>query len=384
MGLESLDTRSEETSELVTDVKLKQSGIEVNKQLKVLETETDTIVSQDEDLESLADAVEGMEALIKSGETNTPVFSLLYRHAERLHVKLGGNPTTPRSGNENLTLKSLEAHAIVGFEGFMDTVKGGADNFVTFIKKIIAYIKDLFLDWFSSEKQIKSKVEKLKRRLANKGVAKEVKVGAWGAQEPAYQGTEEVDEKFYQRYREIDEKIHHVLMAITDFNSIEKLYDNLNKIREGLKSMYPYNAPARVMGKYTTLSLPGYPSVRFLNTKVNSFPDSLEFMKSLRFSDNVLPYQPKAGKVNSEYDATKLNDTLDTDIPKAMARVEFLKSYLRGLEQMETRALNKNQDNYSKFIKSLCGMVSAKISRDIRWTMKTVKMKLDMVEAHIA
>lgn len=179
-GMESapVELTMEEQTQLVEDVqliRLENESNEIGSEIAVMVKESDEQVELERELEQTVDGLEFLKQ-----HSNPQAMVLLYNRADRLHVKLGGRTTKPRAGLESIDFRTLEAHVIVGCEGFMDTLKQGADNTLEFLKSIWKRLVEFFKSKFSETGKMKKRAEELKKKL-NDGVElnDNPKAGSW-------------------------------------------------------------------------------------------------------------------------------------------------------------------------------------------------------------
>ncbi|QCW23251.1 internal head protein [Vibrio phage USC-1] len=385
-GIESLDMTEEEVVQLVEEVAEKKVDNEVKEISKEVEKLADKVEEEAELVEELEEVVEGMEGLINSGNPNPAALSILYHRAERIHTKLGGTTTMPRSGVENLTTKTLEAHAIVGLESFSDTLKNVGEFGKDLVRRSIQFLIDLWNSIMGSESRIKRQMKELNEKLDKNGVKEKVKLGPWANMYPAYSTLDETKKDQAQLANNLLD------MAQTFLDNIEKhitnegeLVSHCSDFQKGIETFYnKETSELTKSGDFTLYRVSLGPGIRYYSGEIKTFGDAKKFLNSIR----ILPYltdKVESKEVSSAFTKTDLKRFLNEHVPRHLTNVKNSKTAIKNVERDINQILAKGpKPELQGLLKAYLSALTNIFSGVMRSNQRIIKVDLEMVKVHIA
>ncbi|UVD32091.1 hypothetical protein [Vibrio phage phiKT1028] len=351
---------------------------------KDIDESVEELQEREELEQELTEVVDGMEFLLKNN--NPQAFGILYARANRIHVKLGGQCTLPRGGMESIDARRIEAHAIVGMESFMDTLKNGVEIGKDLIRRAFQFLMDLWSTVMSSESRTKRKIEDLKARLEKNGLKEKVKLGDWA--------------HFYPKYSTLsEEKIEALKEGNEGAEAFESFFTNLDgklnsqmtvvqhciAMHQGIKSYFSLpQANVVKNGDYLHLRAPLVNGYRVLDKEIDDTYDAIDFLNSIR----VLPpmtEKPNGNEVPRVFDEEMIKNYLNEFLPETMDKLKNAKSVIKETKDNMNRLIGKEQDPITrKIFKAYLTAVVNVYSGNLRETQRILNNELEMVKAHIA
>lgn len=169
-----------------TEVAIAEVQAEINEAIAEVEQLEDAVVEVKEELqeheetvEELAEEVSGLEAFLESGQYGSVAFTKQYNRCVKLNAKLGG-ASTARLGAESVSdAATARLASVQGIEGFMETVKAGANKAVEFIKHIFNTVINFFVGMVSVATGLERRMKMLEGYTSSKQVKEEVTLGSW-------------------------------------------------------------------------------------------------------------------------------------------------------------------------------------------------------------
>lgn len=351
----------------------------VENELSELEGDVEDLMEKqakhDEVIEELEEVVEGMEYLIKQPKVNGKALTVLYHQADRLHTKLGKPSTLNVQGTESLNARTIEAHAIVGCESFVETIKSAAKNTGAFLKKVwegvIAYIKQQLTDTGRIEKRAKDLMTKL---VSGAELKEEVKPGDWAAF-IAY---------FSRRSKFVD--------VLNNMTSIISLVQNGTK-EQGLKVaqlLHSYcedirkavdSSQVKKSGDVFTVVIDEGAEMSYLDVDAKDQEQAVKFLSKLTFKPRAVVL-PKNANNLSAGDRRHLIEVCDRAIENAKDIEK-----VRKVSEDNFKAMDKAVEGADKETQRINRQVNQVVARItmfvVKMRVKSAKAGCDMVAAYI-
>lgn len=130
--------------------------------------------------EELAEEVAGLESMLGSGQYSSNGFARGYARAQRLNAKLGGQNFNTLGAESISDASSARMASVSGVESFMDTLKGGANKAIEYVRHIFNTVINFFVGMFSTAAGLEKRAKSIKARLGRDLKLKDkVKLGKW-------------------------------------------------------------------------------------------------------------------------------------------------------------------------------------------------------------
>lgn len=157
-----------------------EAQVVVEQAAQAAEEAAEVLEEHEEALQELAEEVAGVESMIQ-GRTpfNGIAFADRYNRCAKLNVALGGRDFN-RCGAESLNdLASAKLFSVAGVEGFMDTIKAGANKAIEFIKGIFNSMINFFVGLKNTADGLERQAKTLAANIASKEPKSKIKLGSW-------------------------------------------------------------------------------------------------------------------------------------------------------------------------------------------------------------
>lgn len=144
------------------------------------EEASDALETNEELLEELAEEVAGVESMLSGGTGfQALAFADRMNRCNKLNTLLGGRDFG-RCGAESLNdLGTARLYAVQGVEGFMDTLKAGANKAIEFIKGIFNSMINFFLGLKSTADGLERQARTLGETIKSKEPKSKINLGGW-------------------------------------------------------------------------------------------------------------------------------------------------------------------------------------------------------------
>lgn len=190
VGVESLDTEVVQEGEVVTQPLDADVQIAVEQELADATTdyeESNRLTrefleeqqAKEEAKEELITVVEGIEAFFNE-EFKPEAFNILMRHANRVAERAGVELPVTVSGMESMSSAEIYLQVRTGLEGFVDTLKGGAETLKKLIIQAYEYMKRVLINFINNFRALENQIKHTQARIrAGVEILDTIQLGAW-------------------------------------------------------------------------------------------------------------------------------------------------------------------------------------------------------------